>query len=92
MHVEQAALLDALEQEDLTEENRVDGASMLHVKVIDGKAVPSGEPSCWQCSRLILASGIKTMWLLHEDGLKAYTAKEFHMKTLEHCNLPAVEE
>ncbi len=59
-------------------------ASMLHVKAVDGVAVPSGPPSCWQCSRLILAAGIETMWLFHDAGLRAYSAEEFHRLTLEH--------
>jgi deoxycytidylate deaminase len=37
---------------------------MLHVKVENGAVVPSGPPSCWQCSRDILDAGIHTMWLL----------------------------
>jgi deoxycytidylate deaminase len=36
---------------------------MLHVKVKGGVVVPSGPPSCWQCSRDILDAGIHTMWL-----------------------------
>lgn len=55
---------------------------MLHVKVVDGEAVPSGPPSCWQCSRLIVESGIRGVWLLHEDGLRFYTSVEFHDLTL----------
>ncbi len=62
------------------------GCEMLHVKVVDGEPVPSGGPSCWQCSRLILQSGIKTMWLLH-DGLRGYDAHEFHLLTLHECGL-----
>ena len=61
---------------------------MLHVKVVDGKPVASGPPYCWQCSRHILESGIGKMWLLHEEGLHAYTALEFHQLTLEFCGLP----
>ena len=37
------------------------GLHMLHVKVVDGRPVPSGPPSCWQCSRLILASRALSM-------------------------------
>jgi len=54
------------------------GAHMLHVKTVAGEPVASGGPSCWQCSRLILQSGISTMWLLHDEGLRAYTAEKFH--------------
>lgn len=58
-------------------------ASMLHVKVVDGQLVASGEPSCVECSKLILRSGIKFMWLFHETGWKEYTADEFHKFSLQ---------
>lgn len=63
---------------------------MLHVKVVDGKPVPSGPPSCEDCSKHILGSGIGTMWLLHEDGLKSYTAHEFHELSLQYKKLPII--
>jgi deoxycytidylate deaminase len=62
-------------------------ADMLHVKVVGGKAVPSGLPSCWQCSRLILDRGIRQVWLLHDAGLTAYSAENFHRVTLRTCDL-----
>lgn len=65
-----------------------DGAELLHVKVVDGEAVPSGAPSCWQCSRVVVDSGIAAVWLLHEDGLRRYPAAEFHRLTLAACGLP----
>ncbi len=64
---------------------------MLHVEIVDGKPVPSGPPSCWQCSRLILHAGISTVWLLHSDGLRSYSAHEFHLATLRTCGLPLPE-
>ena len=64
------------------------GWEMLHVKVVDGQAVPSGPPSCVKCSQLILESGLSTMWLLHEEGLVSYTAERFHELSLEHYGLP----
>lgn len=60
---------------------------MLHIKVVDGEPVPSGPPFCWQCSRHILDAGIKTMWLLEEDGWKSYTAMEFHTITMRNCGI-----
>ena len=66
------------------------GFQMLHVKVVDGEPVPSGPPSCWQCSRHILEAGIDQMWLLHEDGLRSYSSREFHELTLKHHNLPVI--
>lgn len=66
------------------------GWELLHVKVADGALVPSGPPSCVRCSALILESGIAKVWLLHEDGLRAYHAVEFHRLSLEYHGLPAV--
>lgn len=63
---------------------------MLHVKVVDGQSVASGPPSCWQCSPHVVEAGIKTFWLLHEDGLKPYEPVEFHEKTLRNRNLPII--
>ncbi len=69
------------------------GLQMLHVKVVDGHAVPSRAPSCWQCSRTILGSGkIDRMWLLHAEGLRSYTSLEFHETTLRNCHLPVIKE
>ena len=68
-----------------------EGADLLHVKVVDGVAVPSGGPSCWQCSRTIVDAGIEGVWLLHADGLRRYTAAEFHCLTLAACGLHCTE-
>lgn len=68
------------------------GWEMLHVKVVNGKAVPSGPPSCWQCSRLILAAQLNYMWLLHKDGLRSYSVAEFHSLTLKECGLYSIIE
>ncbi len=80
IHAEAHALLCALRGAALV-------SDMLHVKVVAREPVPSGGPSCWQCSRHILDRGIRRMWLLHEDGLRAYTAEEFHRLTLEACGM-----
>lgn len=58
IHAEQAALLSAREC--------VLGAWMLHVKAKQGKPCASMAPSCLECSKLILASGIAWMHLLHD--------------------------
>lgn len=67
---------------------------LLHIKVVDGEPVPSGPPSCWQCSRKILQAGIKRVWLMHEKDnvrvLKSYTVDEFHEQTLINCGLPVI--
>lgn len=80
IHAEQSAILK-------TEPALIIGSQMLHVKVEDGKLVPSGPPSCLECSKLILESGIAYMWLYHETGWKWYTAAEFHRATCEHKSI-----
>ena len=59
IHAEQAAILRAAEP--------VAGGWMLHVKAKDGKPCASGSPSCLECSKLILVSGISWMHLLHDS-------------------------
>lgn len=64
---------------------------LLHVKVEDGKAVPSQGPSCWQCSRTILGTQkISQVWLMLDDGLCSYTPLDFHEQTLRNCELPVI--
>lgn len=74
VHAEQAAIIHG-------ESTRIRGASMLHVKTVDGVLVPSMGPSCLQCSKLILATGINWMWLFHEGGWKQYDAVRFHWES-----------
>lgn len=66
------------------------GADVLHVKVVDGKPVPSGAPSCVDCSKHILHVRCAAVWLLHEDGLRRYPAEEFHRLSLRAQGLPVV--
>ena len=90
VHAEQGALLSCLE-------SRIDvrGAEMLHTKVsLVGDSfvgVFGGPPSCPDCSKLILQSGIAGMWLIEErDGRPTpvrYTSHEFHDLTLRDCGL-----
>lgn len=82
LHAEQAAILRA-------QPVQLVGASMLHIKTVDGLPVPGGPPSCLECSKLILASGISWMWLfvgVEEDTAEwcRYSAEEFHYKTLDY--------
>lgn len=70
----------------------VTSGDLLHVKVVDGELVPSGPPSCWQCSRAILADRrVNGMWLYHGDGWRRYKPDEFHRLTLAECGLPILE-
>lgn len=76
IHAEQHAILVAPRE-------RLVGASMLHIKTVNGVPMESMNPSCLQCSKLILESGIGWMWLLHPKGWKRYSAAEFHRATSE---------
>ena len=60
---------------------------MLHIKIVDGLPVVSEKPSCWQCSKLILTAGLKSMWLYQKEGFVEYSAVDFHRITLENCDL-----
>lgn len=60
------------------------GSEMLHVKTVNGVLVPSGPPSCLQCSKLIIQAEIQFMWLFHKDGWKRYTPEDFHRQSLIH--------
>lgn len=75
IHAEQQALL--------TVGNGAAGAEMVHVKTVNGALVASGGPSCVQCSKLVLVSGIAGFWLFHKDGWRRYDAVEFHRLSLE---------
>lgn len=69
------------------------GASgdLLHVKTVGGKLVPSAGPSCWQCSRAILADRrVDGVWLFHDEGWRRYKPAEFHELTLVACGLPVL--
>lgn len=74
VHAEQAAIVCCGDCRD---------ADMLHVKVVNGRLVPSGPPSCVQCSKLMLVVGIRFMWLFHETGWQRYGAEEFHRLSLQ---------
>ena len=92
LHAEQEALMAARGRSVFRSSPRV--LHLLHVKVdADGNAVPSGPPSCWQCSRLIVdCLHIDTVWLLEDEGLRSYTPHEFHVRTLEYCQLPVFKD
>lgn len=55
---------------------------MLHVKTVGGALVPSGPPSCTQCSKLALASGIRYFWLYHDTGWQRYHMPDFHHRSI----------
>ena len=63
VHAEQAALLKLN-----GESSNRHGWYMLHVKAKDEMPCASMAPSCLECSKLILASGIPWMHLLHDPN------------------------
>ena len=65
---------------------------LVHIRVVDGQAVPSGGPSCITCSRTILMAGAAAIWLWHEEGWRRYEPAEFHTLSLLHekHNLPVI--
>jgi dCMP deaminase len=78
VHAEQNAIINAY-----TKGYSLEGSRMYHIKVKDGKGVPSGKPSCTICSKLVVEAGIKEFVLLHEEGVAAYGAYEFNELSLE---------
>ena len=58
---------------------------VLHVKVAGPNLdlVPSGGPSCLECSKTMVAAGVIAVWLYHEDGWYCYPMDEFHQLTME---------
>lgn len=74
VHAEQIALLAA--------GAKAHQADLLHVKTVNGQLVPSGGPSCIQCSKLALVAGIAGVWLYHDSGWRRYKASEFHTLSL----------
>jgi deoxycytidylate deaminase len=74
IHAEQQALLSAGSQAHASE--------LVHVKTVDGHLVPSGGPSCVECSKLARAVGIAWVWLYHADGWRRYEMADFHRRSL----------
>jgi deoxycytidylate deaminase len=68
------------------------GACLLHVKAVKGRLVPSGPPSCLECSKLILAAGLAAVWLYHEGGWRAYNSAEFHRLSAESHGIQLLEK
>lgn len=75
VHAEQQAMMSVAV-------NKLRGADMLHLKTLAGELVPSGGPSCVQCSKLALVAGIAGVWLYHDTGWRRYEAAEFHRLSL----------
>lgn len=72
MHAEQRALIDVHTSIDASE---LGDLELVHVKVVDGAVVPGGSPSCWQCSRLVVESGIRGVWLFEKTDCPSATCR-----------------
>lgn len=79
VHAEQDVLIQAGVQ--------ASGAHVVHLKVVDCRPVVSGDPSCVECSKLMLAAGVARVWLYQVDGWRSWTAAEFHAATLKNLGL-----
>lgn len=84
VHAEQMAIM-------MAGRNGTFGADLLHVKTVDGELVPSGGPSCVECSKLSLVAGIAGVWLYHVDGWRRYEIGEFHRLSLAAYDLALQE-
>jgi len=79
LHAEQIAIFDALRKgKDL------EGSRIFHIKVKDGRIMPSEDVSCTVCSRLVLEAGIGEFVLLDKNGLALYSTEEFNRKSFEY--------
>lgn len=74
IHAEQSALLHA--------GVFAIGSDLLHVKTVHGQLVFSGRPSCVECSKLALETGIAGVWLYHAEGWRRYDTVDFHRRSL----------
>lgn len=88
IHAEAAALRELDEVPD-GEAFSPPGTDLVHIKTVNGLPVPSGGPSCAECSKAILAdSRIEGVWLLHESGWRRYDALEFHELSADAQGIP----
>lgn len=91
VHAEVRALRQAVEY--VAEMHSQRSLEMLHVKIDDsGELVAGGPPSCVQCSKEILDSGVVDMMWLYEKVIDQtlgvwfnYTPARFHMLSLKNA-------
>jgi deoxycytidylate deaminase len=63
----------------------LEGAQLVHAKVVGGALVAGGGPSCWQCSRLVLAVGLDGVWL-YEARPPEGQQEDWCTQTDQHCH------
>lgn len=81
VHAEQLAIIT-------TPSHLMHGATMYHAKVKGGVEVPAGPPSCTQCSKLVLESGIAefVLWQKFPEGPRyvIYNIEEFNRLSFDY--------
>lgn len=93
VHAEQRAILQMLAGDYEPRPPYVPNAhfgyelEIVHAKVIDGKLVGSKEPSCDQCSKLIIEACIQRVWLFDGASWNSWDAASFHKATLRNLSL-----
>jgi dCMP deaminase len=73
IHAEEMAIIDSGKQG-----KKIEGSTMLHVKLKNGKNEACGKPSCTECSKMVLMSGIKEFIMREEGGYAIYPSEEFN--------------
>ena len=76
IHAEQMAIIDAINNKAKTG-RFLNGSRMYNIKLKNGEMIPSGEPSCTVCSRMIYVAGIEVV-LWTENGFAIYEPREFN--------------
>src|SRR5574338_69495 len=85
VHAEESAIMEALYK--FKDKSDIINSTCVHLKIIDGQPVTSGNPSCIYCSRKLLHSGVQYMWLWQETGWKRWTTLDFHRETIANLGL-----
>lgn len=107
-HAEYRAIISAIDCLALSNrwstEQRLGGMELVHIKVNEnGVPVPSGGPSCIDCSRHVVSSRLEAVWLFQHgtvtdaNGIGRHTpaswvrwpALDFHAETMRACGLTA---
>lgn len=79
IHAEMNAIISATKRK-----NNLEGSRMHHARIDgEGKIMHSRKPRCYQCSKHVLAFGIKEFVLMHEEGPTLYNIKEFNKLSLD---------
>ena len=75
LHAEQRAVFDALKSNP----EKLAGSTIYFVRVDDkGDPVPSGDPRCTICSKIVLDVGIAEFIMWQEEGVCSYSTGEFN--------------